>query len=80
MIFDHFTRALGRPPPRSLDFNWDVLNPSFHPLEDLGLPFTEDEIKEAVDDMPPDKAPGPDGFSIAFFAPVGMWSRLTLCP
>jgi hypothetical protein len=32
----------------------------------LGLPFSELEIKEAVDDMPADKAPGPDGFSITF--------------
>jgi hypothetical protein len=40
---------------------------SSHPLEDLGLPFTEDKIKEALDDMTADKAPGPDGFTIAFF-------------
>jgi hypothetical protein len=57
----------GRPPPRSLYFNWDALNPNTHPLDDLGPPFSEDEIKEALDDMPADKSPGPDGFSIAFF-------------
>ncbi|KAK1603340.1 hypothetical protein QYE76_018353 [Lolium multiflorum] len=67
MIFDHFSRTPGRLPPRLLDFNWDALNPSTHPLEDLGMTFTEDEIKEALDDMPADKAPGPDGFTIAFF-------------
>jgi hypothetical protein len=50
-----------------LDFNWEALNPTIHQLEDLGLPFSEEEIKEAIDDMPADKAPGPDGFSIAFF-------------
>ncbi|XP_071680438.1 uncharacterized protein [Lolium perenne] len=67
LIFDHFSQALGRPPPRLLDFNWEALNPTAHQLEDLGLPFSEEEIKEAIDDMPADKAPGPDGFSIAFF-------------
>jgi hypothetical protein len=36
-------------------------------LEDLDLPFSELEIKEAIDDMPADKAPGPDGYSITFF-------------
>jgi hypothetical protein len=67
LIFDHFSQTLGRPPPRPLDFNWEALNPTAHLLENLGLPFTEAEIKEAVEDMPTDKAPGPDGFSIAFF-------------
>jgi hypothetical protein len=36
-------------------------------LDDLGLPSTEKEIKNVVDDLPADKAPGPDGFTIAFF-------------
>jgi hypothetical protein len=67
LILDHFSQALGRPPPRLLDFNWAVLNPIVHSLEDLGLPFSISEIKEAIDDMPADKAPGPDGFSISFF-------------
>jgi hypothetical protein len=67
LIFDHFSRSLGWPPPRSLDFNWEVLDPPNHSLEDLGLPFSEDEVKAALEDMPADKAPGPDGFSIAFF-------------
>jgi hypothetical protein len=67
LVFDHFSQALGRPPPRQLDFNWAVINPTLHSLEDLGLPFSELEIKEAIDDMPADKAPGPDGYSIAFF-------------
>jgi hypothetical protein len=40
LIFDHFSRTLGRPPPHSLDFNWDALNPTTHRLEDLGLPFS----------------------------------------
>jgi hypothetical protein len=38
-------------------------------LEDPGLPFFELEIKETVDDMPTNKAPGPGGFSIAFVHP-----------
>jgi hypothetical protein len=36
-------------------------------LSSLELPFSLDEIKRAIDDMPADKAPGPDGFSGAFF-------------
>jgi hypothetical protein len=33
----------------------------------LELPFSVKEIKRAIEDMPADKAPGPDGFSGAFF-------------
>jgi hypothetical protein len=35
-------------------------------LDDLGLPFEKEEIKKAIDDPPTNKAPGPDGFTIAF--------------
>jgi retron-type reverse transcriptase len=33
----------------------------------LELPFTQDEVKDTIDSMPSDKAPGPDGFTGAFF-------------
>ena len=61
-----FTRVLGTPPMRSLDFNWNAIEPAVEALEDLGLPFSEVEIKAAFEDMPADKAPGPDGFTVNF--------------
>jgi len=33
----------------------------------LIYPFTEEEIRAAVFIMNPDKAPGPDGFSMSFY-------------
>ena len=36
-------------------------------LSDLGAAFAEEEVRKAVFDLPRDKAPGPDGFSGAFF-------------
>jgi hypothetical protein len=36
-------------------------------LSDLELPFTHDEVKGVIDSMPPDKAPGPDGFTGKFY-------------
>lgn len=37
--------------------------------------FDEDEIKKAVFECCPDKAPGPDGFSLVFFRVVGIQSK-----
>jgi hypothetical protein len=63
----HFTAAIGRVNPRPISFNWDALNlPSLN-LEGLDDAFTEKEVKEAIMDMPTDKAPGPDGFNGKFF-------------
>ena len=67
LIHDHFTSTLGTPPPRPLDFKWDAIDPSIHDLDELGLPFTEEEIRGAIFDLPIDKAPGPDGFTSNFF-------------
>lgn len=36
-------------------------------LSDIEGEFTLEEIKEAIDDMPAEKAPGPDGFSGGFY-------------
>ncbi|KAL8465080.1 hypothetical protein ACS0TY_034540 [Phlomoides rotata] len=33
----------------------------------LTAPFTKEEFKEAINEMHPDKAPGPDGFNLAFY-------------
>ena len=58
VVLDHFTRTLGQPPPRQIDLNWEALNTGSMDLDDLALPFSEDEIKIAIEDMPKDKAPG----------------------
>jgi hypothetical protein len=65
-IHDHFSSVLGIAAPRPLDLNWEVLDPAIEDLEDLGLPFSEDEISHAISDIPADKAPGPDSFTINF--------------
>jgi hypothetical protein len=39
----------------------------------LEVPFEEREVREVINSMDRDKAPGPDGFSLAFFRIVGRW-------
>jgi hypothetical protein len=63
----HFNAAIGRANPRSISFNWDALNLPSPNLDGLDDAFTENEVKEAIMDMPSDKAPGPDGFNGKFF-------------
>jgi mannosylglycoprotein endo-beta-mannosidase len=64
---NHFTLAYGRPTPRTTSFNWESIDLPTPNLDGLDDPFTEDEVKDAIWDMPSDKAPGPDGFNGKFF-------------
>jgi len=67
VIQDHFSKFMGHPPARQHDINWDELNLPSHDLSGLDATFTEEEIKHAIHQMPFDKAPGPDGYTGAFF-------------
>lgn len=75
IIFDHFSNALGRGARREKDLNWDNLNFPELELQELGAPFTKDEVKSAINEMPSEKAPGPDGFTGDFSKVVGRSSR-----
>lgn len=67
IIHDHFSSALGKGESRTHDFKWDVLHFGSPNLEVLAAPISEEEVKCAIHSMPSDKAPGPDGFTGAFF-------------
>ncbi|XP_073355220.1 uncharacterized protein [Aegilops tauschii subsp. strangulata] len=64
---EFFDRLLGDPGPVSTGFNWDALDLPRANLDDLEAAFTREEIAAAIADLPPDRAPGPDGFSGAFY-------------
>jgi hypothetical protein len=56
-----------RHPPRwQVDINWEALQLPTHDLSELEVPFSEEEIKHAVHQMPSDKASGPDGYTGIF--------------
>lgn len=67
IIQDHFATIMGPTGQRSQDVNWDSINLPSLDLSSLAEPFTEEEIKHAILDIPSDKAPGPDGFTGAFY-------------
>ena len=67
IIQDHFKAIIKKAPPRNINFNWAAIPTPACDLSDLALPFSEEEVKAAVDKTAGDKAPGPDGFTGAFF-------------
>lgn len=58
---------LAPPAPHNTDLNWEAFNPSVLDLQSLQDDFTEAEILKALELLPGDKAPGPEGFSINFY-------------
>jgi mannosylglycoprotein endo-beta-mannosidase len=53
--------------PREQDLNWVNLNFGNASMEGIDAPFSEDEVHAAICQLPSDKAPGPNGFTGAFF-------------
>jgi mannosylglycoprotein endo-beta-mannosidase len=67
---EHFMSIMGSVPSRSRLLNLESLNlRRLSPEEASALeaPFTCDEVRKVIMDLPSDRAPGPDGFSGSFF-------------
>ena len=54
-IQSHFVETMQRPLARHTDFNWDLIGIQQHDLRVLDDPFSEQEIKYAINQMPGDK-------------------------
>jgi hypothetical protein len=63
----HFSNLFGPPPPRTHTLNWELLNIQQHDLHHLEEEFLFEELYAAIQDLPSEKAPGPDGFIGVFF-------------
>ena len=66
-IFDFYNSLLGSSTDREMTVNLAELDMPNIPLHDLEVPFSEEEVWKTVKALPPDKAPGPDGFTGRFY-------------
>jgi hypothetical protein len=67
IVRDYFKDHIGSSAPRSTTLNWQSLGYTAHDLAELETPFTQEEVENTIKSMPPNKAPGPDGSTGAFF-------------
>ena len=67
LIQDHFSNVMKRGPKSRKDFNCEGLNLESIDLHGIDFLMTERDVLDAINDMPSDKAPGPDGFTGLFF-------------
>lgn len=66
-LFRFFKSRPGTNNQRSLGLNWAALGLQSLDLSELEEDFSEEEIKATIFSLPPEKAPGPDGFIGSFF-------------
>jgi hypothetical protein len=65
-FFNFFDEVLGTPPLRNCSVNMEILGLPTVNLSQLNERFTEEEVWAVIKSLPPDKAPGPDGFTARF--------------
>jgi hypothetical protein len=67
LLFENFKARMGHTTEPNMLYNLDEIVSTHNSLEFISIPFTKEEIDNAVQNMPIDKAPGPDGFNGMFF-------------
>lgn len=58
---------MSEPPERLRNLKWPTLQLPAMELSTLDVPFSEEEILKAINQLPLDKAPGPNGYTGLFF-------------
>jgi hypothetical protein len=66
LAFQFYEEILGAPSTRLAAINLETLNLPTLDRVDLSTHFTEAEVWAVISSLPPDKAPGPNGFLAKF--------------
>lgn len=66
-LWAFYNGLLGTPEHRTETLNLSSFYQPPHDLSGLDAPISEHEVLEVVRSLPPDKAPGPDGFTGRFY-------------
>nr|XP_040245306.1 uncharacterized protein LOC120964586 [Aegilops tauschii subsp. strangulata] len=66
ILWASFKSRMGRAQGISMGFDLNYLIQPILGLEELSLPFSDEEIHKVLKDLPADRAPGPDGFNGMF--------------
>jgi hypothetical protein len=66
-VFNHFSNVIDTPSVQRCHLNFTELGLPSILSSLLDTCFTEEEVWQAIQDMPIDKAPGPDGFTGLFY-------------
>lgn len=67
VINEHFLNIMGTKVGRSCSINWEAINLPQIDTDGMDLPFSEEEVWQAIKLTPTDRAPGPDGFLGVFY-------------
>ncbi|CAJ2652835.1 unnamed protein product [Trifolium pratense] len=69
LLIDHFAEIFSTSDPNNVDSTCEVVRGKLTPAhkEEVSRLFTAEEVKEAIFEMHPLKAPGPDGLPALFF-------------
>jgi hypothetical protein len=66
MLWSSYRNRMGQTEGISMQFDLNRLFAKVSGLEELTIPFSKEEMDLVIKEMPPDKAPGPDGFNGLF--------------
>jgi hypothetical protein len=63
LLWSSYKERMGMTEGISMQFDLASLLTKVQGLEEISMPFLEEEMELVIKQMPPDKAPGPDGFT-----------------